>query len=197
MAFWHSKADGSEGEESFFSGLGLKRLVIQSPRAESPMLENKPADNTHLLRSASSTSGSSRVIGSQHRAQRKKSVSGKSFDHYRSAIAEHEEIIGHVHFELPVRIDGNLQGSVFSSDILVIGPEARIKGEIKAKTLIIQGAVHGDVDVSGSVMLHAGGTLEGAVNAPRFAIDEGSVFNGSCTMRSNGKLVAFPGAAVS
>lgn len=201
MAFWSNKyyeqdTDRAGSEEKRFTGLGLRRLVSQSSRTEDETVSDEIRDIESLLEYKPGR-GSSRVINGQSRSEKKKSASGKSFDHYRSAINAGETLEGQVHFAQPVRIEGHIVGSVFSSESLVIGPDAHIEGKIQAKVLVIQGRVEGDVDACTSVYLYSGGVLNGSVDSPRFIMDEGCTFNGNCRMQSNGKVVMFPIPAAS
>jgi len=89
---------------------------------------------------------------------------------------------GKMTFEGMARLDGKFDGEVSSWDFLFIGEHADINAEIKVGTLIVDGKVSGDVSATSKVAIHATGKLYGTINTPTLVIEEGGLFEGSCTM---------------
>ena len=95
-------------------------------------------------------------------------------------------------------IDGRVDGTIrLTENVLTIGPHARIKAGVFAKSVVVLGEVKGDITASESVSLQEHGSVEGDITAPRVAIDEGAHFSGSIDMKSAGAKspVAKPTAA--
>ena len=90
---------------------------------------------------------------------------------------------GKLFFEGRVRIDGDFEGEVQSDGLLVVGPEANIKGEIRVRTLIVQGGrVEADIHATDLVELHAPARVRGDIRTQALYMDKGVVFDGACVM---------------
>lgn len=89
---------------------------------------------------------------------------------------------GILSFEGTVRIDGKMEGEVFTKDTLVVGEAAVVNAAIQAGTVIISGMVKGDIVAEKKVEILASGRLFGNISTPSLIIEEGVVFEGSCSM---------------
>jgi cytoskeletal protein CcmA (bactofilin family) len=77
-----------------------------------------------------------------------------------------------------------MEGSVTLSDhALTIGPHANIQAEISAKSIVIMGAVTGDVTAKERIEIGATGSVTGDLESPRLAIADGGRVNGRVQMR--------------
>jgi cytoskeletal protein CcmA (bactofilin family) len=86
-------------------------------------------------------------------------------------------------------IEGQVEGTIeLKENVLTIGPNARIKAQVFAKTVIILGTVHGNVTASEKVDIRDGASVAGDVAAPRVAIAEGAQFHGGVDMQRGAKL---------
>jgi len=90
---------------------------------------------------------------------------------------------GKLTFEGAVRLDGKFSGEIFSPGILVIGESAVINADVNVNTLILSGKLTGNIEAKGRVEIHAPGKVCGNVSTPVLVIDEGVIFEGSCTMK--------------
>ena len=88
-------------------------------------------------------------------------------------------IKGSVKFQTELLIDGEVEGSIDSPGVLTIGKQAKIRGEIKVKSVTVQGTVDGNITASERCELQAGCTLRGDIEAPRLVVDENATFFGS------------------
>lgn len=83
-----------------------------------------------------------------------------------------------------VRIEGKLEGDVFSDDTLVVADGGEVRGQINVGTLIITGGlVDGTVKAKDAVEIHPGGHLRGEVISPVFQIERGAIFEGQSHMK--------------
>jgi cytoskeletal protein CcmA (bactofilin family) len=82
-------------------------------------------------------------------------------------------------------IEGAVEGKIeLRQNILTIGPNAKIKAQIFAKAVVIQGEVHGNVTATEKVDIRDAGSVDGDLSAPRVAIADGAHFRGSIDMQS-------------
>jgi cytoskeletal protein CcmA (bactofilin family) len=74
---------------------------------------------------------------------------------------------------------GRMEGSVKLPEFtLTIGPDADIKAEISAKTVVIMGGVTGNVFAGEKVEIRATGSVTGDIASPRLAIQDGACMCG-------------------
>jgi cytoskeletal protein CcmA (bactofilin family) len=88
-------------------------------------------------------------------------------------------ITGSVKFRNQLQIDGEVKGTIESPGTLTIGRHAHIRGEIRTKSVIVQGTVEGNIFAAERCELQAGCTLRGDIEAPRLVVDEHATFLGS------------------
>jgi cytoskeletal protein CcmA (bactofilin family) len=81
-----------------------------------------------------------------------------------------------------IRIDGEFEGTIESSDTLVIGKEGAVRANAKVKRAVIGGRFEGNINATGKVELHSGCEMLGEVETPSLVIEEGVVFEGTCKM---------------
>ncbi len=76
-------------------------------------------------------------------------------------------------------IDGSVEGTIELGDhSLTIGAGASIKADLVAQTIIISGAVAGNVRASVKVDLQATGSVDGDIAAPLLVMAEGAAVTG-------------------
>jgi len=81
-------------------------------------------------------------------------------------------------------IEGHVEGTIQLKDhVLTIGPNGRIKAQVFAKAVIVQGEVTGNVTASDKVDIRDNGSVDGDIVSPRVAIAEGAHFRGSVDMQ--------------
>jgi cytoskeletal protein CcmA (bactofilin family) len=92
-------------------------------------------------------------------------------------------------------IEGQVEGKIeLRQNVLTIGPNARIKAQVFAKSVIVLGEVTGNVAASDKVDIRDNGSVDGDIAAPRVAIAEGAHFRGSIDMQRTGEKSGKVGA---
>lgn len=99
---------------------------------------------------------------------------------------------GKLLFEGSVRIDGKFTGEIVSTDTLIIGEGADVKGEIAVGTLVIVGEYNGNAKATKSVELRAPAKVRGTITTASVVIERGVFFDGSCKMDTSGSQAAAP-----
>src|SRR5881628_2895084 len=99
-------------------------------------------------------------------------------------------IKGSVKFLNELLIDGDVEGTIDSTGTLTIGEHARIRGEIRTKSVIVRGTVEGNIFVTECCELQANCTLRGDIEAPRLVVDENVTFLGSAKVGPGKSLPA-------
>ncbi len=110
-------------------------------------------------------------------------------------IGKGSVIEGNVKVQNSMRVDGRVKGQVMASDSIVVGKEGEIEGELRVKNIIIGGRVRGKIFASGKVVLEARSVFQGELKTSKLVIDDGAVFDGTCSMSEGGKILALPETA--
>jgi cytoskeletal protein CcmA (bactofilin family) len=88
-------------------------------------------------------------------------------------------IKGTVKFKKELLIDCEVDGTIDSQGRLTVGKQARIKGDIKTRSVIVDGTVNGNITAGERCELRAGCSVNGDIEAPRLVVDEAASFIGS------------------
>ena len=81
-----------------------------------------------------------------------------------------------------VRVDGRVEGEIYTTGTLIVGEHAVIEGIIRAGVLMNSGTINGTITAIEKVVILKPGVLVGDIRTPVFAIEEGSQFQGMCDM---------------
>jgi cytoskeletal protein CcmA (bactofilin family) len=77
-------------------------------------------------------------------------------------------------------VDGQIEGTVEALEHrITIGPNGRVAASMKARHIIIQGQVNGNVEGSEKVEIRNGARLQGDVRTVKFVCEEEGTINGS------------------
>src|SRR2546423_11809149 len=88
-------------------------------------------------------------------------------------------IKGTVKFQKELLIDCEVDGRIDSQGRLTVGKQAKIRGDIKTRSVIVDGTVNGNIMAAERWELPAGCSVNGALQAPRLVVDEAASFIGS------------------
>ncbi|HUO05891.1 MAG TPA: polymer-forming cytoskeletal protein [Candidatus Binataceae bacterium] len=107
------------------------------------------------------------------------------------------KISGKLSFEGPARIDGEIDGEINAKDSLTIGESATVTAQIHAASVSVAGKISGDIIATKRIEIRPGAKVNGNISAPVIAIQEGAMFEGHCSMQSEGarddrKVTVFP-----
>jgi cytoskeletal protein CcmA (bactofilin family) len=90
-------------------------------------------------------------------------------------------------------IEGQVEGKIeLRQNVLTIGANGKIKAQIFAKIVIVQGEVQGNISATERIDIRDNGSVDGDLSSPRIAIADGAHFRGSIDMQ---RQAAKPGEA--
>ena len=90
-------------------------------------------------------------------------------------------------------IEGQVEGKIeLRQNVLTIGANGKIKAQIFAKIVIVQGEVQGNITATERIDIRDNGSVDGDLSSPRIAIADGAHFRGSIDMQ---RQAAKPGEA--
>lgn len=100
----------------------------------------------------------------------------------QSLLGEGVDCEGTARVEGTLRLDGTFRGSLEVGESLIIGHTGRFEGKALGRTVVIAGAVEGEVMGTDQVELQKGARLEGNVLTRSLVIEPGVFFEGNCRM---------------
>ncbi|MDR3405859.1 MAG: polymer-forming cytoskeletal protein [Chthoniobacter sp.] len=104
-----------------------------------------------------------------------------------STILNDVEITGTITFQGELSFDGQLHEGEIIGEHLVVGPTARIEGNIQVATLILHGSVIGNVLVTDRCKLTGTANLVGGLTTNRLAMDDGATLIGNAEITPDTK----------
>jgi cytoskeletal protein CcmA (bactofilin family) len=90
-----------------------------------------------------------------------------------------------------IRVDGTVQGKLFSKGKVVVGEGAVIAGTLACNNVDFWGSIEGDVYVKDTLSLKSTATVSGNIHVRRFEVEMGAQINGTCKMISEDDYEAF------
>lgn len=83
-------------------------------------------------------------------------------------------------------IEGSVEGTIDLADHEVtIGEPGKVKADIKAKVVTVNGQITGDITGGEKVIISKSGNMRGNIVTPRISLEDGAVFKGSIDMDPN------------
>ena len=95
-------------------------------------------------------------------------------------IGSGSSISGDVKINGFVRVDGDIKGNLETDGNVIIGDNARLQGNLTAKSVIVGGIILGDVTVTESVKLLTNSIVIGDIISRKLQIDNDALFQGHC-----------------
>ncbi len=96
------------------------------------------------------------------------------------------KITGELRFSNTLRIDGNFNGKITSDDMLIVGDNGNVDGEIEVGVISVTGIVKGKIRARERVEIQKGGRVFADVMTPSLMVVEGGVLQGNCEMEMKG-----------
>jgi cytoskeletal protein CcmA (bactofilin family) len=89
---------------------------------------------------------------------------------------------GVMSFDGTIRIDGRVEGEIYTTGTLIVGEHAVIQGTVSVGVLMNSGKINGAITAVEKIQILKSGILIGDIRTPVIAIEEGSRFHGMCDM---------------
>ena len=106
----------------------------------------------------------------------------KETDKLETFLGMNSSLKGELNVRGTLRIDGTVEGQL-DSDYVILSETGEVKGEIKAKKILIGGKMDGNVRAQELVEIKSKGKVLGDIFTPKLAIIEGAELNGKVEMK--------------
>ncbi len=101
----------------------------------------------------------------------------------RAVVGASSAMRGQLSAREDVWIEGQFEGELQApAHQVTVSPGGRVRAEVKAHTVIVEGELFGNVVAEQIVMVRAGGRMQGDIRAPRVGLEEGCQFQGNVDM---------------
>ncbi len=101
-------------------------------------------------------------------------------------VGDGAQLKGDVSFTGAFRVDGLLEGEIVRGEVLIVGEQGHVKGQIEVGCLMVGGQVQGNITARERVELLEASRVTGLIRTPRLVIAKGAVLNGKCEMAGSG-----------
>ncbi|MBN2050961.1 MAG: polymer-forming cytoskeletal protein [Spirochaetales bacterium] len=99
-----------------------------------------------------------------------------------TTLAKKTRFDGVLSFSDSLKIDGYFKGEIESTGFLFIQKGAQVHADIKVRSIVIGGSVHGNITATEKLEMLSTGQVFGNIKTPRIKIADGVEFAGSCDM---------------
>ena len=99
-----------------------------------------------------------------------------------SRISVGTAIKGEISSDNDIRVDGKIDGKIFSKGKIVVGPQAVITGGLACTNVDFLGSLKGEIYVKELLTLKSNAVIEGNINVNKLQVEMGAQVNGSCHM---------------
>lgn len=97
-----------------------------------------------------------------------------------ASIGKAVRIVGQIFSKEDLYVDGDLEGTVEAMEHKVtIGPHGTAKAGIKAREVVVQGTIQGNVEATDKMEIKKDAKLVGDIRTARIIIEDGAYFKGS------------------
>ncbi|MAE58962.1 MAG: hypothetical protein CME69_08785 [Halobacteriovorax sp.] len=97
-------------------------------------------------------------------------------------IEEGCKLEGNLSFNGVARIAGDVKGTVFSNDTIIVSEAAVVHADINADVIIISGVVKGNIKAASRVEIVKPARFEGTITTPSLFVEDGVIFHGTTKM---------------
>ncbi|OHD68404.1 MAG: cell division protein [Spirochaetes bacterium RBG_16_49_21] len=112
-------------------------------------------------------------------------IARASGDVASNVIGENSYFTGTFVINGSLRIDGRFEGKYLQAEQLYIGALGKIKTNINAVSVIIEGMVIGNINASSRVLLMPTARILGDIKTPELIIQNGVLLEGRCTIAND------------
>ncbi|HSV97216.1 MAG: polymer-forming cytoskeletal protein [Spirochaetales bacterium] len=105
-------------------------------------------------------------------------------------IGENSYFTGRFLINGSLRVDGRFEGKYLQADQLYIGPTGKVKTNINAVSVIVEGLIIGNINASNRVLLMPTAKIYGDIKTPELIIQNGVILEGRCNISNDLKSSA-------
>ncbi len=113
---------------------------------------------------------------------------GKSSAKLETVVGADSTIKGELTIQGTVRVDGSVEGDI-RADWVIVGETGRIRGNVKARAMVVGGRVDGNIEAEEIIELKEKAQVFGEICAAKLTMSEGALFDGQSCMKKKKETV--------
>lgn len=102
-----------------------------------------------------------------------------------STIGPNSFFTGRFHINGSLKIDGKFEGKSLQAEQLYVGATGKLKTDIIANSIIVEGVIIGNITARNRVMLLPTAKIYGDIKTPELIIQNGVTLEGKCVIASD------------
>ena len=106
-------------------------------------------------------------------------------DRILTAVSAETFVQGTIRTHGSIRIDGKVEGNVYDAKNVVVGEAGQVQGDVVAESVVVGGKVAGNIQAAKVVQILAHGQVLGDIRTKSLHIEDGALFEGTCTMNKH------------
>jgi cytoskeletal protein CcmA (bactofilin family) len=91
-------------------------------------------------------------------------------------------LTGDLQVQKPIRIDGRLEGTLTSPDVVLVGEQGKVRAHVKAHKLVVEGILHGSAAVQ-NLDVRSGANVKADLQVASLQIADGAEVDGKLTVK--------------
>ncbi len=95
-----------------------------------------------------------------------------------ATVGKGMKVRGEIYSEEELYMDGEIDGSLEVRNRLTVGPNGKVKANVKAKELVVRGSIQGNVEAEDRIAIMNGASIVGDVKTAGIVIEDGAYFKG-------------------
>jgi cytoskeletal protein CcmA (bactofilin family) len=95
-----------------------------------------------------------------------------------ASIGKTMRLRGDIRSDEELYLDGELEGTIEVRSRLTIGPNGKIKANVKANEVVVRGSIQGNVEAIDRISIMNGASIVGDVKTAGIVIEDGAYFKG-------------------
>jgi cytoskeletal protein CcmA (bactofilin family) len=95
-----------------------------------------------------------------------------------ATVGKAMRVRGDMYSDEELYLDGEIEGTLEVRNRLTIGPNGKVKANVKAKELVVRGSIQGDVEAADRITIMKGASIVGDVKTAGIVIEDGAFFKG-------------------
>lgn len=95
-----------------------------------------------------------------------------------AALGKNTKLRGEIYSDEELFLDGEVEGTLHVQSRLTIGPNGKVKANVKAREVVVRGSVQGNVEAADRIAIMNGASIVGDVKTAGIVIEDGAYFKG-------------------
>lgn len=103
-----------------------------------------------------------------------------------ASVGKTMRLRGEMYSDEELYLDGEIEGTLEVRNRLTIGPNGKVKADVKANELVVKGWIQGNVEATGRIVIMNGASIVGDVKTAGIVIEDGAFFKGGIDILHSG-----------